>query len=445
MKSLSVVVFGATGDLFKNKLAKAFFQLYKRGVIPEQFSLFGISRKNLSNEDFRLQVKDILKDYPEDEVAPFLEKLFFITGNTNELSLYEKIKSVLVDTDTALGVCAHKLFYLAVTPDLYENIFSNLSREGLSVPCASSFGKTHGVETKILVEKPFGKNKDHAKKLDLLLCKLFDEEQIFRIDHYLAKETMQSIFSFRFQNALFEPLWSQKYIEKVEIKAFEKNDVSTRAMFYDSVGAFRDFGQNHFLEMLSLITVEEPIEYNGEAVRLARAKVLLVTCLDKVITKGQYEGYEGEDKKTETYFKVALKIKNERWKNVVFLLEHGKALQEDLTEIVVHFKKNEHGKENKVIFRIQPHAEICSSISVSFEGKTETKEMCFPLGVSNQAIYPYEKLLTDALKGDQTLFVSSKEVTEEWRITTEVLQAFSAVPLVVYERGSVPSNIINII
>ncbi len=445
MKSLSVVVFGATGDLFKNKLAKAFFELYRRGVIPETFSLFGISRKSIGDEEFRLQVKEMLTDYPEDEVLPFLSKLFFITGDTNEPAVYENIKSVLFIKDTTDGVCAHKLFYLAVTPDLYENIFINLSKAGLSVPCASSFGKTHGAETKILVEKPFGKNKDHAKKLDLLLCKLFDEDQIFRIDHYLAKETMQSIFSFRFQNALFEQLWSSKYIEKVEIKAYETNDVAKRAHFYDSVGAFRDFGQNHFLEILSLLTLEELKEYKGEVVRVARAKVLSEVVLSEVLVRGQYEGYEGEDKNTETYFKVALKIKNERWKGVRFILEHGKALNENMTEVVVSFKNNEHGKENKVIFRIQPHAEICTSVFVGFEEQGVPKEMCFPLGVSNQAIYPYEKLLTDALHGDQTLFVSSKEVSEEWRITTEVLQAFSVVPLVVYKRGSFPGDITNLI
>lgn len=453
MKPLTIVVFGATGDLFRKKLTAVFFDLYSKNLLPEKFTFIGLSRKMLSHGEFREYTKKAIGlGFDEDLLEKFLKNFCYYSIDATDLDSLESLRGILDNIDKAFGECSNKLLYIATVPNLYESIFENIKKSGLSVACASPFGEEKSW-IRILVEKPFGTDGTNALKLDQILSESFEEGQIFRIDHYLAKETLQNIFAFRFRNSMFEPLWSKNYIEKIEIRALETKDISGRENFYDKTGAIRDFGQNHLLEMLSLVAMEEPEEFTGESVQKSRGRLLSSVFFnfknEADLILGQYEGYVNnlDESQTETYFKAKLLIESSRWEGVPFYIEHGKALSDSNSEIVVTFRPNESRKKNKVIFRISPNPEICTSLSlknISLGGdKEEIQEVCFPLlSDESKSIYPYEKLLLDALSGDQTLFVSSAEVKEEWRITSEIQGAISKVKLRIYKEGTEPEKII---
>lgn len=441
MKPLTIIIFGATGDLFKRKLSRALFELYLNGQIAEKFTVIGLSRKQFSHGEFRDYAKECI-GVSSTQVEDFLAHFFYYSIDVTDLDSLKTLRGILDNNDRSLGICSNKLLYVATVPDLYGDIFQNIKKAGLSISCAPSF-KEEESWIRIVVEKPFGTNEHNALIIDEILSDSFDESQIFRIDHYLAKETLQHISSFRFENALFEHLWSHNYVESVYIRALETIDISGRENFYDKVGAIKDFGQNHLLQMLALVSMEEP---ENNDVRKVREKILKQTYFkfkdkeDLVI--GQYEGYRDviPESQTETYFKAKLYISSERWKDVPFFIEHGKAVKESISDITVLFKKNDKGKQNKVVFKIQPNPEICASMFFNSldadDKKEEIKEMCFPLrGKEDPAIYPYEKLLLDAILGDQTLFVSTEEIKEEWRITSEIQSSLSLVPLLIYKKG----------
>ena len=454
-KPLTIVVFGATGDLFKRKLSEALFDLYNEEILPVQTTIYGYSRKDFSDKDFR---DFVLKNIPgknEEKVNAFLKNVFYRQGDIENIETYNELKKELSLRDEQMGECSNKLFYLAVVPELYERVFRNLSVSGLTIPCGSDSSGDKDTWIRILVEKPFGKNQLHAEMLDELLGKLFYEDQVFRIDHYLAKETLQNILAFRFANSLFEPLWSRKHIEKVEIKAYEKSDIQGRGAFYDPLGALKDVGQNHLLQMLSLVSMETPHSLSADSIRRSRSELLSVVNVSKDSSnfiRGQYEDYLLEKgvnnfSETETYFKVELEILNERWKGVPFYIEHGKALSETISEIVVTFK-DEGGSsdlfpniKNTLVFHIQPR----EAISVDFFAKKsgfgyelEKKTLSFEYKSADSSpfVYPYKKLLVDALKGDQTLFVSTSEICHEWRIVGDIMKKLEEKPLLVYPKGS---------
>lgn len=450
MVSLSIVIIGATGDLFKRKLISALFAIFCKGGLGNKFSIIGISRKFLSHVDFRKLARGVIsQDAKFEEYGEvFLNNFFYYSLDAQDENSYLEIRKILDNNDSEFKECSNKLFYVATLPDLYEDIFLNIKKSGLSIPCAED-RRNNSAWARIIVEKPFGNDSKNAEKLDYILSESFQEDQIYRIDHYLAKETVQNILSFRFNNPMFLPVWSHKYIERVEIKAFETIDVSGRQNFYDKVGAVRDFGQNHLLEMLALIALEEPERLEDKYIREARAKVLRETSFDRSLVIGQYEGYrtpEFENSNTETYFKAKLKIENERWKGVPFFIEHGKALSSSRSEVSIYFKSNETSSPNAIHFNIQPNAEICVEMNVSDSSSGNNnlnkKNLCFPLAVSeNQHIYPYQKLLLDAISGDQTLFVSSDEIKEEWRIAEEIQKEFEDSELKIYKKGIDPELI----
>ena len=459
-KPLTIIIFGATGDLFKRKLAQALFDLHKEKLLPEGTSIFGLSRKDLGEEEFRESVASYVKTEDKESLDVFLKSIFYRQGDILEPKAYENLKQDLVLRDEFLGQCSNKLFYLAVVPDLYEKVFRNLSASGLTIPCAPEFGSDKDAWIRVLVEKPFGQNPVHAEMLDLLLGKLFFEDQIFRIDHYLAKETIQDILAFRFANCLFESLWSRNHIESIFVKSYEKDDVKGRGAFYDKVGALKDVGQNHLLQMLALVGAEKPASLKAEDIRIARANFFKDVSLDSdkcECIRGQYEGYSEElgvreGSETETYFKLKLKIKSERWKGVPFYVEHGKALSETSAEIIVKFKSDCDDAEslfpetkNTLIFHIQPK----EGISIEFMLKNsdsgfglQKKVLSFDYSEdASPFVYPYKKLLSDAISGDQTLFVSTDEIKEEWRIVGDIMKVFENVPLKIYEKGSNPEEI----
>ncbi len=359
-------------------------------------------------------------------------------------------------------------------PHLYEGILNQLSVSGLTVPCADDTGWT-----RILIEKPFGSNQKHARRLDKLLGKLFKEEQIFRIDHYIAKETLQNIMAFRFANSIFEPIWRREFIDKIHIKLYETYGMEGRGAFYDSLGALKDVGQNHMLSMLAIATMDRPASFSGPAVAHERARVLRKLArikprrIAEQVVKGQYVGYTGEagvknDSSTETYFRIRCFIDSARWRGVPIWLENGKALNEAKTEIDVYFKGNSkvkslpstaiEGQKSKVdagteegtqsngqnilTFRIQPDEGIRLKFFVKTPGaefKLEPKPLKFkyadslPLsGDSND----YERLISDAFVGDQTLFASTDEIMASWRFVTSILDNWGKLPLIKYPKGA---------
>jgi glucose-6-phosphate 1-dehydrogenase/6-phosphogluconate dehydrogenase (decarboxylating) len=362
----------------------------------------------------------------------------------------------LAGIDKSWGVCTNKLFYLAVAPEMYETIFSNLSSSGLTRHCSPEEGWT-----RIIVEEPFGQDFETAQKLDLRLGKLFKEVQIYRIDHYLAKEMLQNILAFRFSNNLFEKNWSNDSIERIDIKLLEKIGAEQRGPFYDSIGALRDVGQNHLLQMLALVTMDLPPGFSAGAVRLARDEVLKTLKIptrkeirEKTI-RAQYEDYRKiqgvrPNSQTETYFKILAYLESSRWRGVPITMESGKRMGEARKEVTVTFKHptsclciGEH-HQNKVVFAIEPEERITIHFWSKKPGLDLTMEerrfefLLRASGGKSQYVEEYEKLLLDCIVGDQTLFISTDEVRAMWRYIDPIVHAWkkNAVSLKVYRTDT---------
>ncbi|MBP9701359.1 MAG: glucose-6-phosphate dehydrogenase [Candidatus Pacebacteria bacterium] len=441
------VIFGITGDLAQRKLLPSLLSLYVKKLLPEKFAIIGVSRRMLSREEFRQFVRDEINikfgQYREEDVKHFLDHMSYVQGSFDTDDMYTRLAERLQSIDKQqFKTCSNKLFHLSVPPTLYENILDHLSNSGLTLPCGGDEGWT-----RVLIEKPFGNDSETAKKLDKKLGELFKEDQIFRIDHYLAKEALQNILVFRFANSLFEPIWNNKHIDKVHIKLFEKIDLEGRGAFYDNVGALRDVGQNHVLQMLALIAMEQPEVLDAEHIRKERAKILKnLQCED--IVRGQYSGYREEKgvadgSMTETYFRIEAHIDTGRWKKTPFFLESGKALDEAKTEIDIYFK-NKTEEQNILTFRIQPDEGIKIRFWVKKPGlgmEIEAKPLKFKYSdfPSKESIPDaYEKVIYDAFVGDQTLFTSTDEVLAAWKFITPILKNWGDLPLERYPKGSRP-------
>ncbi|HTY40203.1 MAG TPA: glucose-6-phosphate dehydrogenase, partial [Candidatus Paceibacterota bacterium] len=289
------VIFGMTGDLAHRKLIPALFHLYRRKLLPSLFQVVGFSRQELTNEEVQKKVRDIIGVPPEDErelVEKFSRLFIYKQGLFEDATGYERLAEYLGQKDGAWRVCSNKLFYLAVPPEYYEPILRHLDKSKLTEPCSPEEGWT-----RVIVEKPFGKDLETAEALDLLLGRLFREEQIYRIDHYLGKETVQNILAFRFSNSFLAPAWDRRYIERVTIRAWEKIGIERRGEFYEGVGALRDFGQNHLLQLLALIAMEKPATFDAASIRAARLAALrtlrsmTANDIKKRTVRGQYDGY----------------------------------------------------------------------------------------------------------------------------------------------------------
>lgn len=456
MEALTIVIFGITGDLSRHKLLPALFSLWKKGFLPEKFSIIGFSRKDFSDEEIRKEMMASLPEVEnESEKEKFLSNIFYKKGVFDSSETYKDLSVYIGEKDDKVGVCSSKIFYLAVPPTLYESILTNIRKAGLHIQCGGKKDRA-----KILIEKPFGDDMKTAEELDFLLGDLFDESQIYRIDHYLGKETLQNILSFRFSNTLFEPLWNNKHIDKIEISLFEKNVVGDRGAFYDNIGALKDVGQNHMLAMLSLIAMEQPVKFVTAEVRKERGKVLKKLSLNpktfsKISRRAQYEGYLAEkgvreDSQTETFFSIEAFIKNRRWSGVPFVMKSGKAFKESKTEIKIFFRdpdprfflpKAFPGQEvNTLTFRIQPNEgiEILFWVKVpGFENKIEPKTLSFNYADSEVKIPDaYERILYDCISGDQTLFPTTEEITYQWEFIEKVIPSLKKVSLEKYEAGS---------
>lgn len=454
-----LAAFGATGDLMRRKVIPALYYLFERGELPTLFRIVGFSRRDLTDDSFRDFIVTTIEEHqkkqiPRSSLASFLEIFRFQRGDFDETTSYDALKTTFDALDTEWGLCSNKLFYLSVAPEFYETIFKQLSGSRLSEGCSDGSGWL-----RVMVEKPFGVDTDTARELDLLLAQYFEESQIYRIDHYLAKEMLQNILTFRFANNLFELQWGKQLIESIKISMLEEIGVEKRGPFYDGVGAFRDVGQNHFLQILALLTMEHPESLEAGAIQKKRAEILgkLTPLSDTAIrtstVRAQYEGYRSidgvsPDSMTETFFKVRAEIDTEKWRGVPIIMEGGKRLGAAQKEIRVTFKHpspclcpidGPHHK-NEVIIRLEPREEILIefwSKTPGFAFATERREFHYMLREPSAHIpyvEEYARLLLDGVRGDQTLFISTDEVRAMWAFTDPILEAWqkNAVPLMMY-------------
>jgi glucose-6-phosphate 1-dehydrogenase len=430
--------------------------LHQTGFLPTLFRVIGFAKEDLTEEEYRQWLSKNLPPKGK-KIKDFLQNFSYQAGLFEEISSYKELGKKLGFIDGKFKVCANKLFYLAVPPNYYETIFHNLVKSGLTKPCSPEEGWT-----RVLVEKPFGEDLEKAKKLDQLLEKLFREIQVYRIDHYLAKETISNLLVFRFTNSVFENIWNKDYIEKIEIRLLEKAGVEKRGLVYDTLGALRDVGQNHLLQMLALVTMAAPLALTSEGIREKKLEIL--TKIHKLTQKeiktntvrAQYQGYREipgvkQNSQKETYFKIKTFLETPRWKGVPIILESGKKMKRDLTEIKITFKTTNicpfckkggiEQHKNTLIFRIHPKEGILFSFHSKKPGsktKIEKKDLHFFYEESykkGKILPDYEKLLIDAFLGDQTLFLSTKEILACWEFIDPILKGWqkNVTPLKIYK------------
>lgn len=456
------IIYGATGDLMGKKIVPALFHLYKKAKFPNLFKIIGVSRRNLTEEEFINYVRDLLVKHSKekmtnDQINKFLTYFMYHQGDFDDMSSYKSLASRMGIIDGQWNVCSNKLFYLAVPPQYYKNIFEHLSHSGLTIPCSPEEGWT-----RVIVEKPFGRDLKTAEELDTLLGKLFKEEQIYRIDHYLAKEMLQNILTFRFSNNLFENEWNNTFISKINIRTWESIGSEDRGQFYDSVGALRDVGQNHLLQMLALITMDRPESLDAEEVRKKRAEILSSlevlneAEIKKTTFRAQYEGYKdikgvGVDSKKETYFRVHARLSKKRWKGVEIMLEAGKRLplKKEIEIIIKHpspcfCPPGTPHFQNKIIFSLEPK----EGITIEFRSKRpgldnshSARKLNFIYRKVNQRmqyVEEYEKLLLDCISGNQLLFLSTPEIKACWSYIDPIILAWEndKVPLLEYKADT---------
>jgi glucose-6-phosphate 1-dehydrogenase len=442
-----IVIFGITGDLAQRYLLPALYHLMKDGLLPEQTEIIGVSRQALSAQELldRTELCINEADGVCDPVA--LEQMhdrtrLFQMDLTAEAD-YTRLLELLNSIEAEKGVCLNRLYYLSIPPQVYGPIVEHLGNAGLNASCQ------HGkATTRLLIEKPFGYDRRSAEQLIQETNQAFSEEQLYRIDHYLAKETVQNILTFRFENPIFEPLWNHDHINRIEISASEKIGIEGRAQFYEPLGALRDFIQSHLLQLLAIVTMDQPAKLDSEHIHASKQTLLeqiQAVPADQVLERvhrAQYNGYRDEVKNahstTETFAAVQLNIDNPRWQNVPITLWTGKALNLRATEVTVHFT------DNVLIFRIQPDEGIELRLLAKKPG-FDTELQSVKLNFSYQQEFDdhghpnaYERVLVDAVRGDHTLFATGREVLEAWRIVQSVLDewAKSAADLRQYQPGT---------
>ena len=451
-----LVVFGATGDLMARKIVPSLFHLDRQGLLHPHLRVIGFSRRDWSDTDFRSHVRSIIRERYSDtgSLDAFVERFSYRRGTFADAAAYTALAEDIAGIAAGWGGCVDKLFYLAVPPENYQTILGNLSTSRLTSVCNAETGYT-----RVLIEKPFGHDVTSSKALDELLASLFREEQIYRIDHYLAKEMLQGILAFRFHNDLLESTWNREGIERIDISLLETIGVEKRGRFYDGVGALRDVGQNHLLQMLALVTMDQPRSLDADGIRTARAALLkmlrppLPHEVARSSYRAQHEGYrdiEGvePDSTTETYFRLDTTMSGPRWAGVPVSFESGKRIAPGpLKRIVVTFRHRhpclcgDAGHlRNRVVFTLEPD----DTILITFWAKRpgfdyEVEERAFDFALYEkteklQYVEEYAKLLYDAVRGDQTTFVSTDEVRAMWRFVDPVIEGWreQTVPLETY-------------
>jgi glucose-6-phosphate 1-dehydrogenase len=469
----SLVIFGATGDLAHRKLLPALYNLAHEGALPERFDLIGVGRRDQAHSDFRDATVNSIERYcrrrPEKGVLDgLLGDIRYVQGSFDDDEIYHQLARTLSDFDERAGRPMDRVFYLSTAPEFFPLIAQKLGAIGLNEPEAEA------VRVRIVIEKPFGYDLASARRLNAQLLEVFDEPQIFRIDHYLGKETVQNLMAMRFANALFEPVWNRNYIEHVQITAAEDIGIGGRAGYYEGAGALRDLVQNHMLQLLALLAMEPPTAFDADRLRDEKLKVLEAIVPPEVedvrhmALRGQYSpgvvggervpGYLQEDgvapdSRTPTYAALRLHVSNWRWAGVPFYLRTGKRLARKLTEIAVirpvpHIALQSSGsvgiQANQIVFTLQPDEGVSISIGAKIPGsrmRIRPVNMEFRYGTSFMSESPeaYERLILDAMRGDATLFTRNDEIEALWGIIDPILEAWAtdtSSPIPQYASGS---------
>ena len=443
-----IVIFGASGDLTHRKLIPALYNLYKIGRLSENFSVLGVARSDLNDETFREKMREALihnEETTPETLDAFCSHLYYQAVNTSDAQDYGKLVPRLDELHDKYQTCGNTLYYMSTPPSLYGVIPECLAAHGLNT-------EEYGWK-RIIVEKPFGYDEKTAQALDVQIHRFFEEHQIYRIDHYLGKETVQNLLVLRFSNGWFEPLWNRNFIDYVEITGAESIGVEERGGYYDGSGAMRDMFQNHLLQVLAMVAMEPPAIINANSMRDEVAKVmhslrpLTAEDMEHNLVLGQYtaseingkmaKGYLEEkgvpaDSRTETYIALRCEIENWRWAGVPFYVRTGKRLPARVTEIVIHFKTTPHpvfsqnAPENKLIIRIQPDEAISMRFGLKkpgagFEAKEVSMDFRYADLAGAQVLTAYERLLLDAMKGDATLFARTDAVHAAWKFVQPIL------------------------
>ncbi|HEX4775102.1 MAG TPA: glucose-6-phosphate dehydrogenase [Candidatus Saccharimonadales bacterium] len=447
-----LVIFGITGDLSQRYLLPALYHLVKDGLLNSQTVILGISRRDVSVDELFEQVElcinEVDKTCDPAVMKEIRERTDMFQMDLEDQAAYRALHEKLDAIETNQGVCMNRLYYLSVPPKAYAPIVRLMGEAELNKSC-----RHDRADTRLLVEKPFGYDLQSAQELINETVKVFKEEQIFRIDHYVAKETVQNILTFRFKNPIFESLWNNQHIAGIEISQREDQGIAGRAAFYDPLGALRDIIQNHLLQILGIVTMDQPDEFSSQQIHAKKQAVLEQVepvPIDQVkqrAKRGQYKGYREEvnnpDSATETYAEITLFINNPRWHDVPIKLLTGKALNERKAEVDVAFHGHETSTTNRLRFRIQPNEGIELELitkkpGFSYETQTTTMDFSYQNNFGDSG-HPnaYERVLVDAIRGDRTLFSTSQEVLLSWRIVQPLLDAWSknADDLIIYEPG----------
>jgi glucose-6-phosphate 1-dehydrogenase len=455
---LVFVIFGATGDLAKKRIFPALFELFQNKLLPQKLHIICAARTKHSSENFRTYLKESLNPKEPGIFGDFAKCISYIPLDIAQDKNLNAIKDAVNTFEKKTGDCPQAIYYMSISPDIFNHAIENLGREGLNINCSD-----HGTKPRIIIEKPFGSNLESALTLKLLLEKYFSKDQIYRIDHYLGKETVQNIFAFRFGNEIFEPTWNKEYIDHIQITTSEHVGVEKRGEFYDKTGALRDITQNHLLQLLSIITMEEPKVFNTTEINarklavLKDVKALTPAEVTTSTVRGQYEGYLKEEKinpksQAETYALIKLEVDNPRWQGVPIYLRTGKKLPGKVTSIIIQFKDTRHKlfsdlkakpTPNHITLQIQPNEGIGIRLVAKKPGLgTEIEpvdmEFCYKNTFSTPQPEAYERLIMDVVGGDQSLFISQEVVEQCWRIIDPIEDAWQngKPPLVTYKPGT---------
>jgi glucose-6-phosphate 1-dehydrogenase len=441
----TIVIFGASGDLASRKLIPALFSLFRKKRLPERTNIMGVSRTAFTHDEWRQKLTESTQQFAKNEWnaaawKQFAPSIYYQPGDLKTTADYAKLSQLLDEIEK--GESSTRLYYLAIAPQLYETAVEYLGKSGLA--------KETGAPRRIVIEKPFGTDLASARHLNEAIHRVFAEKQVYRIDHYLGKETVQNVLVLRFANTIFEPVWNRNYIDHVEITVAEEGTIGRRAGYYDTAGVLRDMFQNHLLQLLAIVTMEAPVRYEADHVRDEKVKVLEAiqlltpTAVARDTVRGQYRGYLEEQgvapgSQTATFATVKLALQNWRWEGVPFYLRSGKAMSCRTTQIVIRFKQPPHMlfraacetqcDPNILVIQVQP----AEGIQLHFQTKVpdagmklRLTDLDFSFQREFQGAMPeaYERLLLDALSGDASLFARSDEVETAWSIIDPISQAW---------------------
>jgi glucose-6-phosphate 1-dehydrogenase len=461
------VVFGASGDLTSRKLVPALERLAANRQLPPAFSIVGVARTEMTDEDFRQRMLEAVEK-PSGSWESLVAGFRYVAGDYAEPETFDRLKQVLGEIDEERGTGGNRVYYLATVPSVFETVALAMGEHGMNKP------KYEGAFVRIVFEKPYGRDLASAKKLDRAVLSVFSEDQVYRIDHYLGKETVQNVIALRFANAIFEPIWNRRYVDNVQITVAESLGVGHRGGFYETAGAMRDIVQNHVLQVLALTLMEPPATVDAKGIRDEKVKALrAVDVLDpdevgRDVVRAQYgEGWvEGEQvapytdeegvsphSRTETYVAMRLRVDNWRWAGVPFYIRTGKRLPKRMTEVAMEFHDVPHLPfptqatqglgPNALVLRIQPDEGITLRFGAKVPGqafRVRTVSMDFSYGAAflEEAPDAYERLLLDAMVGDPTLFIRTDEVEQAWIIVDPILRAWARdpSPLPTYPAGT---------